>query len=72
MVYFLCFYEYIHRVCVYNWAYCWVKNKKTTYDVPTLFFSSLLRQHNNFLKSFGGGALLSNVGLYVRVSNTAL
>ena len=27
-LYFLCFYEYIHRVCVYKWAYCWVKKKK--------------------------------------------
>ena len=23
-LYFLCFYESIHRVCVYKWAYCWV------------------------------------------------
>ena len=48
-LYFLCFYEYIHRVCVYKWAYCWVKkNKKKITDLPTLFFSTPLRQHNNF------------------------
>ena len=40
---FLCFYEYIHRVCVYKWAYCWVKNP-TQNNLPTLFFSSPLRQ----------------------------
>ena len=51
MVYFQCskhvflflpvlsmFYEYIHRVRVYKWAYCWVKNKnKIKIYRPTLF-----------------------------------
>ena len=32
-------------MCVYKWAYCWEKNKIT--DLPTLFFSSPLRQYNN-------------------------
>ena len=39
----------IHRVCVYKWAYCWGKKKKKKItDLPTLFFSSPLRQYNNF------------------------
>ena len=41
----LCIYEYIHRVCVYKWTYCWVKKIYT--DLPTLFFSNLLHQYNN-------------------------
>ena len=28
---FYVFYEYIQRVCVYKWAYCWVKKKLPTY-----------------------------------------
>ena len=59
MVYFQCFthvcfisacismfFMNIHRVCVYKWAYCWIK--KNT-DLPTLFSSSPLRQYNHYL-----------------------
>ena len=50
-LYFLCFYEYnIHRVCVYKWAYCWVKKKKIT-DLPTLFFNVGPRYANTTTKS---------------------
>ena len=40
----------ILRVCVYKWAYCWVKKKRKEKftDLPTLFFSSPLRQYNLF------------------------
>ena len=49
MVYFQCFkhvflscFMHIHTVCVYKW----VKTKIT--NLPTLFFSSPLRQYDNF------------------------
>ena len=57
MVYFQCFkhvflflpilsmffYEYIHRVCVYKWAYCWGKKEK----LPTyLRYFSVARYAN--------------------------
>ena len=49
---FSVFINIIHRVCVYKWAYCWVK--KIT-DLLTLFSSSPLRQYK---KKWGGGAHL--------------
>ena len=39
---------YIHRVCVYKWAYCWVEKNTDLHvhvHVPTLIFSILLCQH---------------------------
>ena len=41
--------EYIHRVCVYKWAYCWVK--QIYIDLPTIFFSS--RYANTTTTKFG-------------------
>ena len=37
---FYVFMNIIHRVCVYKWAYCWVKKKKLPTYIPTLFFST--------------------------------
>ena len=42
-----------------------INNKKFT-DLPTLFFSSLLRQHNNF---FGGPNIINNLNFQVHFSS---
>ena len=48
-LYFLCFYGYKHRVCVYKWAYCWGKKKKKKELLTYLPYFSVARYANTIV-----------------------
>ena len=72
MVYFQCFkhvllflpvfffYEYTHRVCVYKWAYCWIKQQKS---LPTyLPYFSVPRYANTTIYFWGPKSQIEHSG----------
>ena len=51
---FLWVYIYIHRVCVYKWAYCWVKKPNNNTNLPTYLPYFSVARYANTTIYFGG------------------